>query len=186
MVPPSDRNICSVARPTRILHRMLAEDRRRCWAHTHFGKRCFGLTHTHTHTHTIHICLPMHVIAVVGQNDSVRKDLARPNFPNTIGITPLNVNANTHTHMHTHEAWNWWQANVKKQGCGKDREDRSSEFPLVHVVLSMGLLNHRLYNEAHRHSYHSGQHGIHDITINYLFRTLWLWHHYRVHCYSDS
>ncbi len=39
----------------------------------------------------------MHVIAAVGQNDYVRKELARPNFPNTIGITPLTANASTHT-----------------------------------------------------------------------------------------
>lgn len=62
-------------------------------SHTFWEEMCFG----HTHTQSIHIHLPMHVITVVGQSDSVHRDLARPNFPNTTGITPLTVNANTHT-----------------------------------------------------------------------------------------
>ena len=49
-------------------------------------------------------------------------------------------------------------------------KDRSSDFPSVSVVLSMSLLNYQLCNEARRHSYHSGQKDMHDVTIKYFFK----------------
>lgn len=118
MVPRSDRNICSVSRPTRMQHRKLTVDHRRCWAHTHFGWRSVLVSYAHTHLYTR---LFMHVITAVGQIDFVHTDLARPNFPNTIGITPLTAKASTHTHTNRHRAWNWWQTNETEKGRGKDR-----------------------------------------------------------------
>lgn len=88
-----------LARPTRMSHRMLVRTTGGVELTRFWKELCFG------HTNTTH----MHVITAVGQQDFVRRDFSRSNFPNPFTIILLSVNVNrftidvyTQTHTHRH------------------------------------------------------------------------------------